>query len=320
MRKNTKIWLIVAAVFVVAGLALFAISMSANQWDFSKLGTEEYETYTYEITEEFSSIEIDTETADLVFAVSEDGTCRVDFYVPESVTHSAEVQNGTLTVQTSEENWNMEFDIHYQSPKVTLYLPKTVYAALTVEETTGDIEIPEDFQFENVDVTLSTGDVKCFASVSGALNIATTTGEIAVKQSAVGSLALSASTGEITVSDVSCEGDLTANVTTGTVNVSDTTCRNFSSIGTTGEVFLTRLLAAGKISIERSTGDVRFDRADAAELFVKTSTGDVTGTLCSEKIFFAESSTGDVRVPRTTTGGTCEITISTGDIRIEIAK
>ena len=320
MSKAKKTWLIAAAVLVVAGLALFAISMSANHWDFSKLGTEEYETYLYEIDETFSSIEIDTQTADLVFAVSEDDTCRVDFYVPESVMRRAEVQNGTLHVQTLDDNWSMEFGIRYRSPEVTLYLPKTVYAALTIEGTTGDIEIPEAFQFENVDVTLSTGDVNFYASASDTVNILATTGNIRVENVAVGALALATSTGEITVSDVTCQGDLTANVTTGAVSVTETTCRNFNSIGTTGEVSLKRLLAAGKISIERSTGDVRFDRADAAELFVKTSTGDVTGTLLSEKIFFAESSTGDVSVPHTTTGGTCEVTTSTGDIRIKIAE
>lgn len=320
MSKAKKNWLIAAAVLVAAGLLLFAAVMTVNHWDFSKLGTAEYETYTYKITEDFRSIEIYTETADLLFAVSEDGACRVDFYVPESVTHSAEVKNGTLTVQTSEKNWNMEFGIHYQSPKVTVYLPKTAYALLSVEETTGDIEIPKEFQFESVDISLSTGDVGFCASASGAVNITATTGAITVEHGTVGALALSASTGEITVSGVTCQNELTANVTTGTVTVTDTACRNLVSYGTTGEVFLTRMLAAGKITVERSTGDVRFEAADAAELFVKTATGDVSGTLLTEKIFFAESSTGSIRVPRTTTGGTCEITTSTGDILIEIAK
>lgn len=316
MRKRTKIWLIAAAVLVAAGLLLFAAVMTVNHWDFSGLGTEEYETYSYEIDEAFSSIAVDTQTADLVFAVSEDGMCLVDFYVPESVTRYSEVQNGTLYIRTFDEPLKMGFG--FRSPRITLHLPKTVYDTLSIEETTGDVEIPGDFQFESADITLSTGDVSFSAAVSGAVNITTTTGEIRLEHSKTEALSLSASTGEITLTGVTC-GDVTANVTTGEVHLTDIKCQSFLSSGTTGEVFLTQVLAAGKISVERSTGDVKFDRADAAEIFVKTATGDVTGTLLTEKIFFAESSTGNISVPRTTSGGTCEITTSTGDIRIKIA-
>ena len=51
---------------------------------------------------------------------------------------------------------------------------------------------------------------------------------------------------------------------------------------------------------------------------MKTDTGKVVGSLLSEKVFIAETSTGKVSVPKTTTGGKCEITTSTGDIKIEV--
>ena len=70
--------------------------------------------------------------------------------------------------------------------------------------------------------------------------------------------------------------------------------------------------------LERSTGDVKFTLCDAGELFVKTTTGNVIGSLCSEKIFMAKASTGKVEVPKSVTGGICEIETSTGDIRITI--
>lgn len=81
---------------------------------------------------------------------------------------------------------------------------------------------------------------------------------------------------------------------------------------------LKNVIAAETFSIERSTGKVRFDGCDAAEILVKTGTGDVKGTLLSEKIFIARSNTGRVDVPQTVTGGRCEIITSTGDIEIHI--
>ena len=53
-------------------------------------------------------------------------------------------------------------------------------------------------------------------------------------------------------------------------------------------------------------------------IMVKTSTGNVKGTLLSDKIFVTDTSTGRVSVPKTTSGGKCEITTSTGDIEIEL--
>ena len=61
-----------------------------------------------------------------------------------------------------------------------------------------------------------------------------------------------------------------------------------------------------------------FTACDAGELHVKTDTGDVTGSLLSDKIFFAESDVGSVDVPKTTTGGVCEIQTNTGNIAITI--
>ena len=102
--------------------------------------------------------------------------------------------------------------------------------------------------------------------------------------------------------------------------MTDIECKNVISSGNTGDISLKNVNAAEKISIERSTGDVRFDGCDAAEIFVKTDTGDVAGTLLSDKVFIVETDTGSVDVPKTVTGGQCEITTSTGDINISIKK
>lgn len=68
----------------------------------------------------------------------------------------------------------------------------------------------------------------------------------------------------------------------------------------------------------RSTGYVRFDKCGAAELYVETDTGDVTGSLLSDKVFITDTDAGDVDVPKTASGGRCEIRTDTGDIKIEV--
>ena len=75
--------------------------------------------------------------------------------------------------------------------------------------------------------------------------------------------------------------------------------------------------ATEKLWIKRSTGDLKFDGCDASEIFVKTDTGDVTGNFLTDKVFLVQTDTGDVTVPKSVSGGKCEITTDTGDIRFK---
>ena len=80
------------------------------------------------------------------------------------------------------------------------------------------------------------------------------------------------------------------------------------------------VIASEIFDIDTETGKVTFDRCDAREISVETDTGRVTGTLLSDKIFFAKTDTGDIEVPKSMSGGKCEIETDTGDIKISIVK
>ncbi len=73
------------------------------------------------------------------------------------------------------------------------------------------------------------------------------------------------------------------------------------------------------MSIQRNTGSVKFNKSDAGEIKVVTTTGDVKGTLLTDKVFIVNTNTGKKEVPNTITGGRCEITTDTGDIKISIS-
>lgn len=277
MKKSTKIWLITATSLVALGCIMFSVAMTKIHWDFTKLSTVKYETNTYEVTDDFNSISMLTDTADILFVQSDDKICKVVCYEMSDMKHTTTVQNNTLTINvTDEREWYDHIGITLGSPKITVYLPKTEYDSLAIKEDTGDIEVPKDFKFGSIDISTSTGD--------------------------------------ITITGVTCEGDIVINVSTGKANLTDIKCKSFISDGSTGDISLKNVIATEKFSIERSTGDVKFDACDATEIWVETDTGDVTGKLLSEKIFITQTSTGDVHVPKSTNGGKCEITTSTGDI------
>lgn len=299
---KTKVWLLIAGSLVLIGSILFAGVMSTLGWDFTKLSTGKFETNTYEISQAFNAVSMNTDTADIVFAVSDDEICKVVCYEQENAKHSAVVENSTLTIRVADKReWYEYIGIHFSTPKITVYLPKTEYTKLLIHGDTSDVEISNDFMFKSVDISLSTGDI-CIENVSA------------------GALDLSVSTGKITASHVTCDGDVKIDVSTGKTDMTDVRCKNLISSGDTGDISLKNVIATEKFSIERSTGDVKLEKSDAAEIYIETDTGDVTGTLLTEKVFIAETDTGRVDVPKTTTGGKCEIETDTGNIKITISN
>lgn len=319
MSKMIKRWLIAAASLVVLGGLIFVLTACAAGWDFSKFGTGEYETNTYEITEPFNNISIKTDTTDVEFVLSNDGKSKAVCYEEKNEKHSVTAVDGVLAINVENtKKWYENIGINIESPKITLYLSKAEYASFKLETDTGDVKIPKDFKFESVEILTDTGDVESSASVLGKMKMKATTGDLFLENTSVGTLDISVTTGDVTVSGVTCEGDITIGVTSGKTHLKDVTCKNITSTGNTGDISLNSVIATEKISIERSTGDVKFDRSDATEIFVKTDTGDVEGNLLTDKIFFTRTDTGDVEVPKLTTGGKCEITTDTGDIKMEI--
>ncbi len=321
MTKGAKIWLIVAASLVILGALIFGGAMTMLNWNFLNLSTTQLETNNHEITEKIDSISITTNTADIELVVTNDEKCSVVCHEQKKIIHSVKVEDGTLTIKVEDtRKWYEYIGIGFGSTKITVNIPKGEYEKLKVESDTGSVNIPKELKFTSIDITEDTGHVRCYASASEKIKIKTDTGNILVENVSTGALDLSVSTGRIDVNGSRCTESVNIKVSTGKANVKDTTCKSLISSGSTGDLLLSGVIAADKISIERSTGDIRFNACDAAEINVVTDTGDVTGSLLSEKVFIPRSDTGSIRVPETKNGGFCKITTDTGDIKITLVK
>lgn len=280
MKRSTIVWLIIASLCIAVGLVIFGCAMSALDFDFTKLSTVKLETNTYNPIVEFDKISIDVSTADVEFILSDDESCKVICYETEKAKHSVTVEDGVLTISVSDSRkWYDHIGIGFNNPEITLYLPKSDYASLIIDSTTGDVTVPEDFSFTDLQVSANTGDITCSASVSNLIKMKSNTGDIYLEKVNAEQIELSVSTGEI---------------------------------------ILVNVTAQGKLSVISSTGDIELHGCDGGDIYIKTSTGDIEGTLLSGKDFIADSSTGDVDVPKNTGGARCELKTSTGDIEIEI--
>ena len=245
-----------------------------------KLSTVRYVTNEHKIAQGHQSVSIVTNTADVAFAPSETGETAVVCFEREKELHTVGVREGTLEIILNDtRKWYEHIGISFASPKITVYLPQKEYESIAVKTSTGDIRL----------------QALC-----------------------VDALDLAVSTGKVTATDITCKGDLRVAVSTGDATLKNVTCQNLTSRGSTGKLSLTRVIAQGTFDLERNTGDLYFDGCDAAEIYSVTDTGDVRGTLLTEKVFIAQSDTGRVEVPKSVTGGRCEITTDTGDIKLSV--
>ncbi len=295
-----KILLIIASLLCVVGLLIGCLGLFKIDFDFSQLSTQEIQTVTHEVEEDFDSISISTEIADVIFVRSEDETCRVVCRELEKQTHSVTVKNSTLMIEPMDtRKWYDHIGIFFDSLTVTVYLPQIVYFSLSVKTNTGEVEVPDSFLFLDVEIETDTGDVFWEAKNADRLTITTDTGDVSVRSSAISrSLSVTTHTGEVFFDRVQAQ-TLLVNTDTGDVEIRNT-------------------VVSDSISAETATGSVTFVRADAATISVRSNTGDVTGSLITQKIFHVDSGTGDIDVPMSSSGGICEVITETGDIRFEI--
>ena len=295
MSRTAKIWLIIAGILVVLGPVLIVCAATAGGFGFDKQGPE---TVTQEIGSTFDQIAVDTDLTDITIATADE--CKVVCTQTKGFTPSAEVKDNALVIlATDSRKWYENlFSFAFENPKIVLYLPESEYASLQINTHTGDVNIPSGFNFDTLTVTGDTADVKSAADAAD-VNIKLTTGDVILHDTEAGKAQIETSTGDILLESVSAKGNISAKATTGDISFSDT-------------------IAEKDFQIQSSTGDVTLNHCDAAELTIKTSTGDVNGLLLSDKLFITDTSTGDVRVPKTTSGGKCEITTSTGDIAMDI--
>ncbi len=292
MSKSIKIWLIAAAILVLVGGGMAAAGFSATE----ELNTQTYQTTHLTLEGEFDCISVNVDIADVTFVLSEDETCKVECFEEINWKHEAKICDGTLVIESRDNRkWYEHIGISIRTPEITVYLPEREYTALSIVTATGNISIPSGYHFETVSIQGSTSNIECYAPAEQ-IEICTTTGKITIGGLEAESLRCSSETGRIVMRDISC-GELILKSSTGALE-------------------LTGVIAGDHISAETKTGSITLENCDAGGIAVKTSTGNVKGTLLSEKIFITETSTGNVSVPKSTGGGKCEITTTTGNIEI----
>ena len=316
MKKGLSALIIVGAVLLTAGGALFAVAAANNMLSTDgSLVTKEYE---FDGT--FTKLNIAIDIADLEFKKSNDTNCQVICHEKEKMFHEVKVEDQTLSIQAKDTSeWYEHIFNFTNGMKVTVYLPLDVYSDVKIASSTGDITCYEGFTFTELNASASTGDIKLENVKSNNANISTSTGHQNYKGVKVNNqFLLVASTGDVSLENCEVGGLLKVNTSTGHITANGVRCTNASFEASTGKVKLDDFVAVSELSIKTSTGDVTFKNIDADTIKIKTNTGNVKGNILTDKHFVVSTDTGKTNYPKYSTGSLCEITTDTGDIDITV--
>lgn len=333
MAKRTMVWLLAAVSLILVGGILFAGVMMTLNWDFSRLATTKLVTNEYEITQQYKDISIVTNSADIKVMPSADGKTRVVCYEQENMKHDITVieEDGEALLKVwinDTRAWYEHVAINFKKPKIEVYIPQGEYGMLYTHSDTGNTKINDVSTFKKIEVVTSTGDVEMRVYAEQKIEIRGSTGDVKLQGAAAEEIEIGTSTGKVNVYKVNYGASLIVNVTTGKVDLREITggdrpaemmqCGFLVSRGNTGSIQLDDVVVDGHILIERSTGNVGFNKCDAEEIEVKTSTGNVRGRFLTKKCIIAQSKTGNVTAPSYRDGNWCTITTTTGDIYIDV--
>lgn len=319
MKTAKKVAIIVAVVMIVAGLAVSAGALFMLDFDFTKLNTISFVTNTYEIDEEISSISVNGAECDVRILPSEDGSCKVVCQESDKISHTIDVENNELVVERHDNRkWYEHIGVYWGEMEIAIYIPQGEYDDLYAKNLSGDIVIPEGFSFESAEVQSTSGSVRFLADVSGELSAQSTSGDVYIANASPTKLKATSTSGDVTIDHVTVQGSVIVKVVSGDMKLSGIRCESVTVNATSGDIDFSDVVTTDSIQAENVSGDIDLHMCDGASLWLKTSSGDVSGTLLTEKMFLTDTSSGDVDVPRSASGGECEIITVSGDIEFEI--
>ena len=319
MKNWVKTLLMVAGILTIAGLGIFITVWAVNDFEIDKINTYEYTTNTYQIEEEFTDVAIDVEISNISLIKAEEDQVKIVCNESKRTKYNISVANNTLMIETKNSyKWSSFFNFGaWKKEKLELYLPENLYNKLEIKNDMGNVVVNKEIKFKEIKVESSTGNLELYASINKIV-VEMDTGNIKINDVNASTIDLKTSTGIHTLTNVTASSNIYLKTDTGPINLTGVRAVNLRINVETGRVKLNDVIASGRLDVTTSTGSVTLTDCDAGEIYIKTSTGTVNGTLLSPKTFYATSEFGRINVPKTTTGGRCEIETSTGSIKIEI--
>lgn len=339
--KGKYIALIVAGGLMVGGIGIGAAALATSAFNIENMTTEEEQMEeTFNISESFKNIRVESDSCNVEYHHATDGKTRVDISVPKGFEYTAGVDNDTLKVTVRDERtWNLMI-FSFSNPKVDVYLPGNEYADFYTEGNSGNAVVENGFLFDTAYVSQTSGNIKFSSDVKGNLDLSAKSGNVNCEDVNASNTRIEATSGNIKVTNLNTS-ELNAKNTSGNIifnnikaenvkidgNSGNTSvekaqiAKNLTSTRTSGGTKFDDVVVGGELNAKTSSGNIHLTGCDAAVLELNASSGIISAELLTNKEITAHSSSGIVTLPGDDAGeknGTLHAETSSGNIKIKV--
>ncbi len=315
MSKVTKVVLIVGGAMVALGIVFSVLGFMVFRNAGSKNGSSKKpELNEVVISDSFTNIEVAEISDEVIIKPSEDGEVRVEYYDYDEIVHEVDVKGDTLTVKVNDihdgEPWwtwiQFGFDLERiinnsdYDTRTVIYLPEDSYGSLEVNTVSGEIEVPENYAFNDVAINTTSGSITCGCTATGDIEIGTVSGEITFTSVNADKFQASSTSGSVKLSNAKVSGAVTIDTVSGEIILKD--------------------VESGSLNTNSVSGDVMFTNLTTDDVNIDTTSGEVSGTITGDHEYDVDTVSGDISLP-SDIKGEAMVVISTvsGDVDIEAA-
>ncbi len=256
---------------------------------------------------DFESIKISEGFSDVIILPSETEDCLVRFTSIEGIHRYCEIGNdGTLYITyIDNRNWFEKLGgFWYEESMVTLYLPHNKYYKLEIDVKSSDVFVSNEFEFQCVEITTSSGDIDFQADV-GDMNakLKSTSGDITLSNISKGGFGIESSSGDVTLNNVHLCEKLIIN--------------NDDIANELNNIYDSFALSVG-ITVKTVSGDVEINDVRTLDLFIETTSGEIElNDVYNYLALQVESTSGDIDADNTMSLANASFKTTSGDISFE---
>jgi DUF4097 and DUF4098 domain-containing protein YvlB len=274
MKKPFIITLFIIAAFVVLGVVILLASVGFN----FKLafGHEDRTLKTWTAKDSITSVKIDVSDDDIIFAPSDDGSFRVEYYEGDRHTYTISDEDGAFVLAAK--NFQFAFWSFGDDYSVTVYMPKEDLDRLDLDVSSGKVYLDADIHIENAVINTSSGNITLGSITAKDVTLGVSSGNVSVSGVNSDNLEIEASSGDITLTD-STVNQLFTNLSSGNTTLTDCTVQSYEADASSGKITATGL-SLGTADLNVSSGDVRLalKSADPSDykMILDTSSGNIS--------------------------------------------
>ncbi len=187
---------------------------------------------------------------------------------------AASSQAGRLAI-TIREGISFSIGVNFTMPRLEILLPRAYAAAMTLETSSGSVDVDSAVQWGNTGIATNSGTVRLEEGIAcAALRVKTLSGSVHAGAIRAATVEVGTSSGTQHLDNIYADGDVALSSNSGSVNTADITAGGAVRVSSSsGTQRLDSITAAGDVALKSNSGSINCAGLAAADCTISSSSG-----------------------------------------------